>query len=111
MRREMRIEPVSTASTVFPASSGETVWEIHRAGRSDRERGMPGMVTPRAPPRENAPASRVYSPGHSSVQHSGERVDSLFPKFVFPAPDIVWRPEIEDGAGVYMLGAALHFVT
>jgi hypothetical protein len=38
-------------------------------------------------------------------------VDSLFPKFVFPAPDIVWRPEIEDGAGVYMLGTALHFVT
>ena len=38
-------------------------------------------------------------------------MDSLFPKFVFPAPDIVWRPEIEDGAGVYMLGTALHFVT
>ena len=38
-------------------------------------------------------------------------MDSLFPKFVFPAPDIVWRPAIEDGAGVYMLGAAVHFVT
>ena len=38
-------------------------------------------------------------------------MDSLFPSFVFPAPDIVWRPAIEDGAAVYMLGAALHFVT
>jgi hypothetical protein len=38
-------------------------------------------------------------------------VDSLFPKFELPAPDIVWRPEIEDGAGVYLIGTALHFVT
>ena len=38
-------------------------------------------------------------------------MDSLFPKWVLPAPDVVWRPAIEDGAGVYMLGAALHFVT
>ena len=38
-------------------------------------------------------------------------MDSLFPKWVLPAPDVVWRPEIEDGAGVYLLGAALHFVT
>jgi hypothetical protein len=38
-------------------------------------------------------------------------VDSLFPKFVLPAPDVVWRPRIEDGAGVYMLGTAIHFVT
>ena len=38
-------------------------------------------------------------------------MDSLFPKFELPAPDIVWRPEIEDGAGVYLLGTALHFVT
>lgn len=38
-------------------------------------------------------------------------MDSLFPKFVQPAPDIVWRPEIEAGAGVYLLGSALRFVT
>jgi hypothetical protein len=38
-------------------------------------------------------------------------VDSPFPKFVQPAPDIVWRPEIEAGAGVYLLGSALRFVT
>jgi hypothetical protein len=38
-------------------------------------------------------------------------VDSLFPKFVQPAPDVVWRPKIEDGAGVYLLGTALHFAT
>ena len=38
-------------------------------------------------------------------------MDSIFAKFVFPAPDIVWRPRIEDGAAVYMHGTALHFVT
>ena len=38
-------------------------------------------------------------------------MDSLFPNFVQPAPDIVWRPEIEGGGGVYLLGAALRFVT
>ena len=38
-------------------------------------------------------------------------MDSLFPKFELPAPDIVWRPKIEDGAGVYLLGTSLHFVT
>lgn len=38
-------------------------------------------------------------------------MDSLFPKFVQPAPDVVWRPEIEHGAGVYLLGTGLHFVT
>jgi hypothetical protein len=38
-------------------------------------------------------------------------VDSIFPKFFQPAPDIVWRPEIEAGAAMYMLGASLHFVT
>ena len=38
-------------------------------------------------------------------------MDSLFPNFVQPAPDIVWRPEIEAGAGVYLLGTALRIVT
>ena len=38
-------------------------------------------------------------------------MDSSFPNFVQPAPDIVWRPEIEAGAGVYLLGSALRFVT
>jgi hypothetical protein len=38
-------------------------------------------------------------------------MDSPFSKFVFPAPDIVWRPAIEEGAAVYLLGVALHFVT
>ena len=38
-------------------------------------------------------------------------MDSIFPRWVLPAPDVVWRPAIEDGAGVYLLGAALHFVT
>jgi hypothetical protein len=38
-------------------------------------------------------------------------MDSLFPKFVFPAPDVVWRPAIEEGAAVYLLGTTLQFVT
>lgn len=31
-------------------------------------------------------------------------------KFVFAAPDIVWRPSVEEGTAVYMLGRDLHFV-
>ena len=38
-------------------------------------------------------------------------MDPSFPKFVLPAPDIVWRPDIESGAGIYLLGLDLHFVT
>lgn len=38
-------------------------------------------------------------------------MESPFSKFVLPAPDIVWRPALESGAGVYLVGTDLHFVT
>ena len=38
-------------------------------------------------------------------------MDPLHPKIVFPAPDLVWRPAFEPGAGIYLVGAELHFAT
>jgi hypothetical protein len=38
-------------------------------------------------------------------------MEPRFPKFVLPAPDVVWRPSIESGAGVYLLGTCMHFAT
>lgn len=38
-------------------------------------------------------------------------MESPFSKYFLPAPDIVWRPDIEAGAGVYLVGVELHFVS
>lgn len=38
-------------------------------------------------------------------------MDSLYPRIVFPAPDIVWRPALESGAGVFLVGHELRFAT
>ena len=36
-------------------------------------------------------------------------MDSLSPKYVLPAPDIVWRPRIEAGIGIYIAGREARF--
>lgn len=36
-------------------------------------------------------------------------MDSLSQKYELPAPEIVWRPGIESGIGIYMLGREVHF--